>query len=146
MILLYIFVLSIYSVFYIALIPLFLESVIYGYSIVETIIYLGVLIFVTIHMRMMLKGINKTSKKLKEKRLDYRTKKQASAIRREEYFSKEYQDKVRNTSIDELRSGVLSDDCCGIEHDVPYGQRYCPFCGEKAKHEDAVCSICQHEI
>ena len=146
MIILYILILGVYSIFYLAIIPLFVESLIYGYSIVETIIYLGILLFVTFHMKMMLGGLNKTSKILKEKKIEKRTKRIATNTRREEYFSNEYQERVRNTSVDHLRKGIVSNDCCGIEHGIPYGQRYCPFCGEKVKQEDAVCPACQHEI
>ncbi|MBR3839716.1 MAG: hypothetical protein IKM20_01090 [Erysipelotrichales bacterium] len=146
MILLYIFVLGIYSIFYFAIIPLFFDSLINGYSVVETAIYFGILAFVTIHMSIMFKGLNKTSKKLKEKRMERRTQRVSANAKREEYFSKHYQDRVRNTSIENLRQGRVNDDCCGIEHEIPYGQRHCPFCGEKVRNEDAICPACQHDI
>lgn len=127
----YIFMIFVYLFFYFILIPRLFFAIRYGASPTP---YLLILLFVTCHMFLMFRGISK-SKEKKRQKMSYK-----------EYNDPNRQKRVANTPIEELRKGNVQSDSCGIEHDEPYGQRYCPFCGSKVKQEDAVCPSCHHEI
>lgn len=82
------------------------------------------LIFVTIHMILMLMGVNKIGKKKVLRSPIYNTKKESS------------------THVD-----APINDTCGFEHMVKDTSiRICPFCGKQVNFESTICPHCNHDI
>lgn len=115
--------LAVYGIFYMALGNLLVTSLFFG-----RISFMAVfgLIFVTIHMILMIMGVNKIGVKKRTANSPYiHTRKNVSS-----------------THVDET-----VEDTCGFEHMVDvHSVRICPFCGSKVQFEDAVCPHCNHEI
>ena len=111
----------VYGIFYMVLGNLLVTSFFFGR--VSFMAIFG-LIFVTVHMVLMLSGVNKIGKTQKMHRSQY--------LKREE----------SSTHID---SPIQ--DTCGFEHIIEASSnRICPFCGERVQFEDTVCSHCGHDI
>lgn len=111
----------VYGIFYMVLGNLLVTSLFFGR--VSFMAIFG-LIFVTVHMVIMLSGVNKIGKKTK--------------VYQSQYLKREESSTHTDSPIQ---------DTCGFDHIVEASSnRICPFCGSKVEFGDAVCPHCGHDI